>query len=123
MNLKSFCFIISGAIIQSIGIATIKIKMGASDTNLFYLITAILLILIGFKLYNLGMKSIKLSVAQPLFSTTLFLTSNLISLFILHETIRLNQILGTIIILVGVCIIIPAAIVKNDNTELYSEIE
>ena len=115
MNLKSFSFIILGAIIQSIGIASLKIKMGASNTNLFYLITAFLLILIGFKLYNLGMKSIKLSVAQPLFSTTLFLASNLISLFILHENIRSNQIIGTIIILVGVCIVIPAGMVKNNN--------
>lgn len=123
MNLKSFCFIILGAIIQSIGIASLKMKMGASNTNIFYLITAFLLILIGFKLYNIGMKSIKLSVAQPLFSTTLFLASNLISLFILHETIRLNQILGTIIILVGVCIVIPAGMHKNDNIELHLEIE
>jgi drug/metabolite transporter (DMT)-like permease len=108
MNWKSFCFIVSGAIIQAIGVALLKNGIGSLNTNAIQMIPAFILMIIGFPLYNQGLRRTKLSVAQPLFSTTLFLSCTLLSLIVLHETIRVNQIFGIVIILIGVVAVISA---------------
>lgn len=102
MNLKSFCFIVTGAVIQAIGVALLKNETGSASVNAVHMLPAFVTMMVGFPLYNLGLKSVRLSVAQPLFSSTLFLACTLLSLFVLHETIRINQIFGIVIILAGV---------------------
>lgn len=108
MRKKSFCFIVLGAIIQGIGVALLKNGMEEATINLFHRIPGVILMISGFPLYTVGLKSSKLSVAQPLFSTTLFLVGTLLSVLIFHETIRMNQIIGIIVILGGVFCIVSA---------------
>ena len=106
MVLKSIFVIIIGAIVQAIGVASLKHGMGNSSNNLLIIIFAFTLMVLGFFLYNIGLKRIKLSVAQPLFSTTLFFSCTLLSIFVMHDSIKINQIAGMMILLVGVfCVI------------------
>ncbi len=108
MNWKSFGLIIAGAIVQAIGVAMLKSTMNSPDKNIISMGLAFVFMIVGFPIYNIGLKKIKLSVAQPLFSATLFLTCTLLSLVVLHEAIYVNQIIGIIIILAGVAIVISA---------------
>ena len=106
MNWKSYCFIILGAIVQAIGVALLKKELG-TEAEVILVVLAFALMVIGFPLYSLGLKKIKLSVAQPLFSSTLFLTCTLLSIIALHEMVQVNQIVGIAIILMGVVVAIP----------------
>lgn len=108
MKWKPFCYIVAGAIIQAVGVALLKSGIGASAAASFRMLPAFILMMVGFPLYNLGLKSINLNVAQPLFSATLFLTCTLLSLRVLHETIKLNQIVGIAVILAGVVVVISS---------------
>ncbi|HEX3029665.1 MAG TPA: hypothetical protein VHT34_10270, partial [Clostridia bacterium] len=65
MNWKSICFIVSGAVIQAIGVALLKYGMGLQNAKAVCMIAAFVLMAVGFPLYNLGLKKTKLSIAQP----------------------------------------------------------
>lgn len=69
-------------------------------------VAAIVLIINGFPLYKAGLAKLKLSIAQPVYSSVLFLTTILLSVVVFHDAIHINEIIGLGILVLGIFIVI-----------------
>lgn len=127
MKSKALAIIVLGGVLQAIGSAALKYSttmLKISDNrslSIAGLAVAILLIFCGFPLYKKGLAKLKLSLAQPVYSTTLFLTSTLISIVIFHDPLHIHQIAGLVIIMLGVFVVICSSdlpIIEESGTVL-----
>ncbi len=124
MNYKAIVTIIFGACIQSSGSAILKyatsmIKSQYHNNTYCALgfIAAILLFCCGFPLYSRGLSKLKISIAQPVFSSTMFLVSTLISLLVFKDKIAVHQIAGLFAIIAGVTVVISST---DSTTDMAS---
>lgn len=112
MNKKSIGIVILGGCIQASGTFILKLSTSMLKNNNHFGILgfalAILLFCLGFPLYSKGLTQLKLSIAQPLFSSTLFLVSTLLSIFILNDKMQIHQFAGIVAIIAGVVIVISS---------------
>jgi Membrane transporters of cations and cationic drugs len=115
MNYKAIVTIIFGGCIQASGSAVLKFAtsmLKSQDYNIiscvFGFIAAILLFCCGFPLYSRGLSKLKISIAQPVFSSTMFLVSTLISLLFFKDKLAVHQFAGLFTIIAGVIVVISS---------------
>lgn len=115
MNYKAIVTIIFGACIQASGSAILKfatsiLKSQNHNITLCALgfTSAMLLFCCGFPLYSRGLSKLKISIAQPVFSSTMFLVSTLISLLIFKDKMAVHQFAGLFTIIAGVIVVISS---------------
>jgi multidrug transporter EmrE-like cation transporter len=115
MNYKAIVTIIFGACIQSSGSAMLKfatsmIKSPHHNNTSCALgfIAALLLFCCGFPLYSRGLSKLKISIAQPVFSSTMFFVGTLISLLVFKDKIAVHQIAGLFAIIAGATVVISS---------------
>lgn len=113
MNIISVLTVILGGIIQASGAALLKyattFKTGPNPDNamfVIFIILAMLLFCCGFPLFARGLSKLKLGIAQPVFSATIFLTTTLISVFIFGDNVSTHQAAGIAAIVGGIVTVI-----------------
>lgn len=115
MSLKNFLQIIIYVLLSSFGLVLLKIgsnkSFGISIHNGNFMLKFNYIILIGMGMYVLSfitsliaMKGINLNVFYPISAGLVYILIGLLSFLLLHEKISLRQIVGMVIILVGVTI-------------------
>ncbi len=102
MKLKAILPVIIAASIQACGAAVLK--SAASEKNILLIVIAMAIFGGGFSLYYRGLSQLKLFVAQPLFSSTMFLSATLISILYFKDSVTVHQISGIIGIIGGMVI-------------------
>lgn len=125
MNYKAILTIVIGGCIQAIGAAILKFSSSMFQNPghpvifaVLGFIAAILLFCCGFSLYSRGLSILKISIAQPVFSSTLFLFTTLISLLIFKDKMAVHQFAGLFTIIAGVIVVISSEeSVKNPPQE------
>ena len=112
MNPFSFLVLAASAIVQASGSALMKYASTfnaglAPDRGKFFLFMGIAMALFGcgFPLYVAGLSRLKLSIAQPIFSATMFVTTTAIALLFLREAMGPVQFLGIALILSGIALV------------------
>ncbi len=108
--MSSTFFLIISAAFQTVATALIKLSSNYKTCNKKrFFITfggAMLLYGGGFALYALGLSGLNLSIAQPVFSSTMFLGTALISIFFFKDKLSLQQIAGLVVITAGIVTVI-----------------
>lgn len=109
MKLKSLLLITTAAFVQACGAALLKSAISGKQ----YLLIALAMAVFcgGFSLYYKGLSKLRLFIAQPLFSATMFLSTTLISLLCFKDSISVHQVSGII------CIIGGMVVMGNENNE------
>ncbi len=108
--MSSTFFLIMSAMVQAIATALIKLSGDYKKTNKkrFFAMFAGAMLLYGggFVFYALGLSGLNLSIAQPVFSSSMFLVTALISTFFFKDKLRLQQIVGLVVISAGIVTVI-----------------
>ena len=123
MDYKAIVTIIFGACIQASGSAILKFATSMLKSQgynipfcVFGFISAMLLFCCGFPLYSRGLTKLKISIAQPVFSSTMFLVSTLISLLIFKDKMAVHQFAGLFAIIAGVIVVISSTDSAKNTT-------
>lgn len=113
MNYKAVITVVFGGCIQASGsavlkLATLMLKSPEHSITLCVLtfIAAMVLFCCGFPLYSRGLSKLRISIAQPVFSSTMFLVSTLISLLAFKNQMAAHQFAGLFTIIAGVIVVI-----------------
>ena len=106
-----WCFfsIITAAIMQALAMALLKIVVIKYKKRKFKVILnagVVMLFAFSFPIYLQGLITLSLNVVQPIFSATMFLATILLSAFLLKEKIRVRQITGGFIIIIGIVVVL-----------------
>jgi multidrug transporter EmrE-like cation transporter len=112
MDKKFLVIIIASALINAMGSVVLKFSTvyknsGQPNEGLhnWLMIGALLIFAVSFPLYGIGLSKIKLSVAQPIFASTTFLTVSLIAVLLFKEAIEPLKLAGMGIMLVGIFLV------------------
>lgn len=113
MDIVFILLLVISAIGQAAGSALLKyatsFKTGERKNKFKFRLFAGLSMLAFFlsgPLYALGLSRMSLSVAQPVFSAVMFLTTTLISILIFKDVIKRHQAAGIAVILAGIIAVI-----------------
>jgi multidrug transporter EmrE-like cation transporter len=116
MNPLPFAALAASAVVQASGSALMKyatsFKAGPFQSQpkfLAFTAAAMVLFGCGFPLYMVGLSRLKLSVAQPVFSASMFVVTTIIAMTFFRESIRAGQVVGLALILGGIASITMAA--------------
>jgi Membrane transporters of cations and cationic drugs len=112
MNIAPFAALAGSAIVQASGSAVMKLATAANagpapNRGRFLLLAfaAMALFGCGFPLYMVGLSKLKLSVAQPIFSASMFLATTGIALVFFREAMGLRQAIGLALIVGGIALV------------------
>ena len=113
MNFFPIVVLVSAGLVQGSGASVMKyatIYRRRPDTGrigfMLLILFAILLFGCGFPVYTYGVSLTKLSMAQPVFSATIFITTTLASTLLFRERLSLLQVLGMCGIVVGILMVV-----------------
>ena len=56
----------------------------------------------NFPLYNMVLQRMKLSIAFPLITTSAFAVALIVSVFVFHESLRVPQYVGLVLLIIGI---------------------
>ena len=112
-EIRYFIYLIIAACMQALAMALFKMISGNEHVrkerkvrkNLI-LGAAIALFGISYPLYMEGLSALTLSVVQPVYSATMFLTTIILSALLLKETVGVRQMAGGSIIILGIVIVL-----------------
>jgi multidrug transporter EmrE-like cation transporter len=112
MNPLSFFVLAASAIVQASGSALMKYASAFNagpnpDRARFFAFMGLAMVLFccGFPLYVAGLSRLKLSVAQPIFSASMFVATTAIALLFFKEAMGPLQFLGIALILSGIALV------------------
>ena len=112
-----YFFLVSAVLFNSLANLLLKIQsqkgLDMSNLNIWYLIThnylfisSVVAFAINLIFYLFALKHISMSVAYPIMIAVSFIIINGAAHFIFHEQIQLLQVLGYLLILVGVSLVV-----------------
>lgn len=113
MRISSVLILIAAEVTQALGSSILKYAMiyrksPNPNTLAFWLIVLLALVCFGggFPLYASSLARMKLSVAQPVFSATMFVLVTCISFIFFKETITALRIIGMVVIIIGIVMVV-----------------
>lgn len=103
-------YLIVAAIMQALAMALLKMSTGNDNRKHskkgFIKGGAVVIFSASFPIYMRGLSVLSLSIVQPIFSATMFLATILISAILLKERVRVRQVTGSIVIILGIIIVL-----------------
>ena len=104
-----FICIITAAIMQALAMALLKIvvnKYKKGKLKVIFSGVVVILFAFSFPIYLQGLLTLSLNIVQPIFSATMFLTTFILSALLLKEKIRVRQITGGLVIIIGIVVVL-----------------
>ncbi len=109
-DLWNFVYLVIAAIMQAVAMALFKTAAGGSRDkarrSMLLRGCAAVLFGVSFPIYMKGLSALSLGVVQPVYSSTMFLATIIISALLLKERIALRQVAGGIVIILGIVIVL-----------------
>lgn len=101
---------------QSLAVATMKKAsalpkektevLGKRQGKVLLMTITMILFTVSFPLYAVGLSGINLSIAQPVFSASIFVATIVLSVLIFHERVNVQRIAGISVIISGIITVI-----------------
>lgn len=107
LEITNILILVLSATLQATAIALMKkISEIKSKKNILLIILMGFIFCVSFLLYAKGLSALSLSIAQPVFSATMFVSTAVLSILIFREKIRRSLMMGIGLIISGIVIIV-----------------